>query len=141
MTIERLCYLRFVRVRLLTAFRSSSQRPPSQISLSLSLSLSRRRSVFSFPMMIKKTTVTKKWRTTQKDGKVVSENFNQKRTKKSKKYATKKKRLPSRSNTTKHTRTRIHKIEAGVFCSDIFERCWARSIRSDENVSEDHTRE
>jgi len=42
-------------------------------------------------MMIKKTTVTKKWRTTQKDGKVVSENFNQKRTKKSKKYATKKK--------------------------------------------------
>jgi len=46
MTIERLCYLRFVRVRLLTAFRPSSQRTPSQISLSLYLSLSAQKCLF-----------------------------------------------------------------------------------------------
>ena len=66
--------------------------------------------------MIKKTTVTKKWRTTQKDGKVVSENFNQKRTKKSKKYATKKSGYPL-TVTLQNTHVRIHKREAGVFCS------------------------
>ena len=44
--IERLCYLSFVRVCLLTAFRPSSQRTPSQISLSLSLSLSAQKCLF-----------------------------------------------------------------------------------------------
>lgn len=92
--------------------------------------------------MIKKTTVTKKWRTTRKDGKVVSENFNQKITKKSKKYATKKSGYPL-TVTLQNTHVRIHKREAGVFCSIWYLRAMmgARSIRSDENVSEDHARE
>jgi hypothetical protein len=74
-------------------------------------------------MMIKKTTVTKKWRTTQKDGKLVSENVNQKRTKKSKKYATKKEVSFDIVTLHKtHTCAYIKEKQVCFALSDIFER-------------------
>jgi len=63
----------------------------SNLSLFISLSLSAQKCLFVSDDD-KEDDVTKKWRTTQKDGKVASENFNQKRINKKKAKNTRQKK-------------------------------------------------